>query len=78
MENKENIEIKKEENLKKENFFSKISNLTRKDKIKICIYIFVLVISLLLKNNSNHIEVSLGDFGSIVPLLFSIISLLEN
>ena len=50
--------------------------LETKDKIRIGILFAVFVYTMVLQNIQMDVEVTLGDFGSFVPLLFKLISIM--
>ena len=60
-----------EEEKKKEESFLK----TKKSRISyILFYCFTFILSLIMYNSNTMIEVNLGDFGNIINLVFTIIS----
>lgn len=80
VEEKENIKIEEidkvvnedEKDMKKGNLF--ISFFKSKLCLKFIYYVVILVIALIFINISNSLEIELGDFGSIVPMLLHSLS----
>lgn len=80
VEEKENIKIKEinevvnedEKDVRKGNLF--ISFFKSKLCLKLIYYIIITVIALIFVNISNELEIELGDFGSIVPMLLHSLS----
>ena len=80
VEEKENIKIKEinevvnedEKDVRKGNLF--ISFFKSKLCLKLIYYIIITVIALNFVNISNELEIELGDFGSIVPMLLHSLS----
>lgn len=80
VEEKENIKIKEinevvnedEKDIRKGNLF--ISFFKSKLCLKLIYYIVIIVIALIFVNISNELEIELGDFGSIVPMLLHSLS----
>ena len=80
VEEKENIKIKEinevvnedEKDVRKGNLF--ISFFKSKLCLKLIYYIVITIIALIFVNISNELEIELGDFGSIVPMLLHSLS----
>ena len=80
VEEKENIKIKEinevvnedEKEIKTGNLF--ISFFKSKLCLKLIYYIVITIIALIFVNISNELEIELGDFGSIVPMLLHSLS----
>ena len=80
VEEKENIKIKEinkvvnenEKEIKTDNLF--ISFFKSKLCLKLIYYIVITIIALIFVNISNELEIELGDFGSIVPMLLHSLS----
>ena len=80
VEEKENIKIKEinevvnedDKDIRKGNLF--ISFFKSKLCLKLIYYIVITVIALIFVNISNELEIELGDFGSIVPMLLHSLS----